>query len=52
MTGVSNLIAIEDILTLAQQVTPQAKTFDFVYNSSEINSIAGIIHVMLFELEK
>lgn len=42
ITGVSNSIAIEDIFALAAELTPNAKTFGFVYNSSEINSSAGI----------
>lgn len=42
ITGVSNSIAIEDIFILAKELTPDAKVFGFVYNSSEINSVAGI----------
>jgi putative ABC transport system substrate-binding protein len=42
ITGVSNSIPIEDIFKLASTVTPQAKTFGFVYNSGEINSTSGI----------
>lgn len=42
ITGVSDAIATEDIIDLALQLTPNIKTFGFVYNSSEINSIAGI----------
>jgi len=42
ITGVSNSIPIEDIFKLAATITPQAKTFGFVYNSSEINSTSGI----------
>jgi putative ABC transport system substrate-binding protein len=42
ITGVSNAIAIEDIFKLASTLTPKAKTFGFVYNTSEINSTAGI----------
>lgn len=42
ITGVSNAIAIEDIFELAQELTPDAKTFGFVYNTSEINSVTGI----------
>ncbi|MBF7096761.1 ABC transporter substrate-binding protein [Alkalibacter mobilis] len=42
ITGVSNSIAIEEIFQLAQQLTPEVKTFGFIYNSSEINSTAGI----------
>lgn len=42
ITGVSNYIAVEDIFKLAAALTPNAKTFGFVYNSSEINSTVGI----------
>ena len=42
ITGVSNSIAIEDIFALAAQLTPEVKTFGFLYNSSEINSATGI----------
>lgn len=42
ITGVSNSIAIEDIFALAAELSPEAKTFGFVYNSSEINSVTGI----------
>lgn len=42
ITGVSNSIAIEDIFKLAAELTPEAKVFGFVYNSSEINSSTGI----------
>lgn len=42
ITGVSNSIAIEDIFALATQLTPEVKTFGFLYNSSEINSATGI----------
>ena len=42
ITGVSNSIAIEDIMALARQLTPDVKSFGFVYNSGEINSVTGI----------
>ena len=42
ITGVSNSIAIEDIFELAAELTPDARTFGFVYNTSEINSVTGI----------
>lgn len=42
ITGVSNSIPIEDIFKLASEITPNVKTFGFVYNSSEINSATGI----------
>ena len=42
ITGVSDSIAIEDIFALAVELTPEVKTFGFVYNSSEINSSTGI----------
>lgn len=42
VTGVSNAIAIEDIFALATELTPAVKTFGFVYNTSEVNSVTGI----------
>lgn len=42
ITGVSNSIPIEDIFALASELTPKAKTFGFVYNTSEVNSVSGI----------
>ncbi|MEA4926024.1 MAG: ABC transporter substrate-binding protein [Syntrophomonadaceae bacterium] len=42
ITGVSNSIPIEDIFKLAATITPDAKVFGLVYNSSEINSTSGI----------
>ena len=42
ITGVSNSIPIEDIFKLALEITPDVKTFGFVYNTSEVNSVAGI----------
>lgn len=42
ITGVSNSIAIENIIELANVLTPGIETFGFVYNSSEINSSTGI----------
>jgi putative ABC transport system substrate-binding protein len=42
ITGVSNAIAIEEIFELAKILTPDAKTFGFVYNTSEVNSATGI----------
>lgn len=42
ITGVSNSIPIEEIFKLAAELTPDAKTFGLVYNTSEINSVTGI----------
>lgn len=42
ITGVSNSIAIEDIFKLAAELTPEVKTFGFIYNTGEINSVTGI----------
>lgn len=48
ITGVSNSIAIEDIFSLAKIISPDAKTFGFVYNTSEINSAAGIARAKIY----
>lgn len=42
ITGVSNSIPIEQIFDLALDVTPDVKTFGFIYNPGEINSSTGI----------
>lgn len=42
ITGVSNSIPVEDIFKLAKELTPDAKTFGLIYNTSEINSVTGI----------
>lgn len=42
ITGVSNAIAVPEIFALARELTPQAKTFGFIYNTSEVNSVASI----------
>lgn len=48
ITGISNSIAIEDIFSLAKIISPDAKTFGFVYNTSEINSAAGIARAKIY----
>lgn len=42
VTGVSNSIPVEDIIELSKVLTPEVKTYGFLYNSSEINSAASI----------
>lgn len=42
ITGVSNSIPVSDIIELSKVLTPDAKTYGMVYNSSEINSVASI----------
>lgn len=42
ITGVSNAIAIEDIFELSQKLTPNVKTYGFIYNLGEVNAVAGI----------
>lgn len=41
ITGVSNAIAIEEIFKLSQKITPDVKTYGFIYNTSEVNSVAS-----------
>ncbi len=41
-TGASNTIPIKEIFELAQKVTPEAKTFGILYNTSEVNSLATV----------
>lgn len=42
VTGVCDKVSVEDIFKLAQELTPEAKTFGFVYNTSEVNSTTAI----------
>jgi len=42
ITGVSDSVNVNEILSLAQSLVPSLKTIGFVYNSSEINSITAI----------
>lgn len=42
ITGVSDAIGVGEILDLALRITPDIKTFGFVYNSGEVNSVAAI----------
>jgi putative ABC transport system substrate-binding protein len=48
ITGVSNAIAIEEIFELSKVITPDVKTFGFVYNSSEVNSATGISRAIAY----
>lgn len=42
ITGVSNAIAIEDIFKLSQELTPEVKTYGFIYNLGEVNAVSSI----------
>lgn len=42
ITGVCDLIPVEQVLDLARTITPDIKTFGFIYNSGEINSVSNI----------
>ena len=42
ISGVSDSIPVEDIMKLSHSLTPEAKTYGLIYNSSEINSATGI----------
>ncbi len=42
ITGVIDAIPVEDIFALAAELTPEAKTFGFVYNTGEVNSVSNI----------
>ena len=41
-TGTSNAIPVEDIFKLSQKLTPNAKTFGFLYCTSEVNSVSTV----------
>lgn len=42
VTGISDAIDVKQIFDLAFELTPEAKTFGFIYNSGEVNSVAAI----------
>ena len=42
VTGVSDAIDVKQIFDLAFELTPDVKTFGFIYNSGEVNSVAAI----------
>ena len=42
ITGVSDAIDVNQIFDLAFELTPNIKTFGFIYNSGEVNSVAAI----------
>lgn len=42
ITGVSDAIDVKQIFDLAFELTPEIKTFGFIYNSGEVNSAAAI----------
>lgn len=42
VTGVSDAIDINQIFDLAFELTPDVKTFGFIYNSGEVNSVSAI----------
>jgi len=42
VTGVSDAIDVKLIFDLAFELTPDVKTFGFLYNSGEVNSVAAI----------
>jgi putative ABC transport system substrate-binding protein len=42
ITGVSDAIDINEIFALAKTLTPDVKTFGFIYNTGEINSVSAI----------
>lgn len=42
ITGTSDAIAPEKIFALAKELTPDVKTFGFIYNTSEVNSVSMV----------
>lgn len=42
ITGTSDAIPVERIFELAAELTPDAKTFGLIYNTSEVNSVSVI----------
>lgn len=42
ITGLSDAIDVNEIFSLASTLTPEVKTFGFIYNTGEVNSVAAI----------
>jgi putative ABC transport system substrate-binding protein len=42
ITGVSDAIGVEEIFKLSQELTPDVKTYGFIYNPGEVNSVSSI----------
>ncbi|MCL2224783.1 MAG: ABC transporter substrate-binding protein [Defluviitaleaceae bacterium] len=42
VTGTSDIICVESIFTFAKELVPEARTFGFVYNLGEVNSVSVI----------
>lgn len=42
ITGVSDAVGVNEIFDLAGILTPNVKTFGFVYNSGEVNSVSAV----------
>ncbi len=42
ITGTSDAIPVQNIFELAKELTPEVKTFGFIYNTSEVNSVSVI----------
>lgn len=42
ITGVSDAIGVEEIFELSQDLTPDVKTYGFIYNPGEVNSVSSI----------
>ena len=42
VTGVSDAVGVNEIFDLAGILTPNVKTFGFVYNSGEVNSVSAV----------
>lgn len=42
VTGVSDAVRVNEIFDLAGTLTPNVKTFGFIYNSGEVNSVSAI----------
>lgn len=48
ITGTSDAIPVEKIFALAQELTPEAKSFGLIYNTSEDNSLSVIVEVKAY----
>lgn len=52
VTGVSDAIDVKQIFDLAFELTPDIKTFGFIYNTGEINSVSAVENAKKYLDEK
>ena len=52
VTGTSDVVSVEQIMELAEEITPGYKTIGALYNSSETNSVAVVENLKAYAADK